>query len=422
MDSILNMTIKELGLGLTSIFNGEKWGVIDCTKRLIIPYKYDTIELRQYDDLCFHLLCGYDGIIYTGNNRNIVDEEVTIFTGVYDLYDIKGTFLLGGFSDYEYNKTSKTFQFLLGREWTLYPKKSTWEYNRFSCFIRGKWLLLSLDFCVPFNYRQQYVNTKIGYPFTTSHSLLGGQFKYKDKKLLGQFKGYDSPISFPEDILFDKVETINTNTIIGYSSYGKRCIINIEAHKKSALYSNSDVIDEHYSFIYQNGLGLLRDGQQILSCNYEYITKPVDGWVFVVKRYPYIPDSSVWGKYFVLLWDLKKYKYDFQIYKTLVAIDVIEKDKFKELLYKGAFKLIKVGDDVNNLNSYTLKSSDLSLFKDSFVDLIQKPRSVNEELEYNYWQSAELMKEEPKPNEDIYDHYSLMDALDGDPSAYWNIE
>ena len=43
----------------------------------------------------------------------------------------------------------------------------------------------------------------------------------------------------------------------------------------------------------------------------------------------------------------------------------------------------------------------------------------------NYWLSSDSVKHEMENRNKypvIHETYSIMDALDGDPSAYWNIE
>ena len=411
-------------------YNGKKWGVIDSMGNTVVPFIYDEIKIRENASGMILIMCGYDGEFYKGYTGRSNHKEETIYTGKYDLYDSKGEFLLGGFCDYEFDLQTMTFLFLFGRKWMLYPKHSDhpWEVNRFSLGNPGKWIMLNMDFNIPFDYNLQYVDPITHYYFTSKDSFKGGRFLYEKNKLMGYFKRYTSPICFPADILFDKITNVNSTTILGinhpFCANEKRRVVHIGSHIKSDCYYWTETIDEQYTFVYRYGLGLLENGKEVLSCDYAFITKPVDGWTFVVKSYPYIPDKRVHGKYFVLLWDLKQYKYDFQIYKAIVAIEVIDKKDIEGLLYEGALKLYKVGEDETSLSSYTVQNKNIHRFNDSFVKMIHAPVNVYEPS-HTYWQSSEgmkLKKEGPIKSHYEDDHYGLMDALDGNPDAYWNID
>jgi len=415
--------------GIASVFNGHKWGCLNKDGVYLIPCLYDLVSFHKYDDNKNLILCASGGDFFTGIQGG---KERTIYTGSYDLYDTKGNFLLGGFNDYEYHYETSTYRFLYGRKWKLFPKKSNYllESNRFHIGKRGKWIILNQDLIFPFDCHLQYVDRITGYWFTSKHSLEGGRLYLKDDVLYGEFKGYSVPIKFPNDVLFDKISIINTTTFLGINhpncANEEQSVIYMNKMTKSSYYEWTETIDEHYTFVYRGKLGLLKDGKEVLPCEFEYITKPINNWVFIVKKYPYIPDERTWGKCYVLLYQIKDSFYsDYQFRTSVIAIKMIDKEYLEQLLYQGAFKLQKVGADSTNIKSYALIENNSDFFEKGLLDQLHKPLKKEDEYYYNYWQSCDLMKlmrERKKKNYDEQDNYGLMDALDGDPEAYWNID
>lgn len=191
-------------------------------------------------------------------------------------------------------------------------------------------------------------------------------------------------------------------------------------------------IDEHYSFVYQNhgfGLGLLKDGREVIPCVYDYITRPLDGWCFAIRKYPFVPGLKEWDNYYVILCDVERYSYNWIEPKNiLVAIDSFHKDNLEIVLSYGGLRLFKTGKDRNNLKSYTIRTNYSSLFLPSFLDLIDVPIFVNNYKPTTYWLSVEDAYEETHKKglyslEDTSsDDYDLInDGLDGEASAYWGL-
>lgn len=405
------------------------WGCVDIIGNTLIPCKYDIVSIRNYGDDIIHIICGYNGEFFTGEHG---EKEKTIYTGIYDLYDIHGNLLIGGFCDYEYDKITTSYSFLFGKQWKLYPKKtnSPWSYNHYECAKHGKWIVLSADFIISFNYSLQYIDRLTKSWFTSKCSLKGGVLHYKNNVLYGEFKGYTSPVPFPSEVLFDRVWIANANTIVGVNhpncANEEKYIICISNHIKSKNYSWTETIDEHYSFVYQNRLGLVKDGKEVLPCDFTYISKPINGWVFLVKKYPFIPDSSTWGKYFVLLYKVKDHYYsDAEFRNSVVAIRVIEENRVKQLFNEGVFELHQIGDNNDDLKSYAVSKKSSQHFTTSFLEALGTPVEKDETSLFNQWCSAEVVEKEikrPAKDYDSHDYYGLKDALDGEIDAYWNID
>ena len=120
--------VETLESGFSKVSDGTKWGCIDESARIIIPIRYDTIEFRQYD--CGpQIVCGRSGVLLTGTRELGFYEKNTIYTGVYDLFDMDGTLLLGGFDDYLFDSISRLYHFFFGRSWTIIAN-STGKCNR----------------------------------------------------------------------------------------------------------------------------------------------------------------------------------------------------------------------------------------------------------------------------------------------------
>ena len=416
------------------IFNGvflkrenNLWGCVDNTGSTLIPSKYDIVSTRNYGDDIIHILCGHDGYFFKGKHG---EKENTIYTGIYDLYDPYGNLLIGGLSDYEYDKGTSTYKLLFGKEWKLYPKgNNSWDYDHYKCTKRGKWMILGNDFTIPFNYSLQYIDNLTGHWFSSKNSLKGGIFQYKDNQLVGEFHGYKSLIPFPKDILFDKMSIINASTICGINNPGcaneERCIIFINKHTKSKFYTWTDTIDEHYTFVYRGRLGLLKDGKEVLPCEFDFMTKPFNDWIFIVKRYPFIPDASTWGKYYVLLYKIKDHYYsDAELRSSIPAINIVDGDTVEQLFHNDAFELHLVGEDPNDLKSYAISKKFSNYFVSTFADLLSKPIE-KDTPSYSMWRSADMVEKEKRGKNNDYDdhdYYGLMDALDGEIEAYWNID
>ena len=415
--------------GFARVFDGQKWGCLDKNGEFIIPCLYDIITMHIHKDSKSHILCAHEGMSFSGWHGS---KEETIYTGIYDLYDNYGDFLIGGFNDYEYDEDYSIYKFLFGRQFKLIPKApdKPWSKNRFHLSNRGKWIVLGEDFVVPFDFRLQYIDVFTCDRFTSKHSLKGGLFYLKDNILYGEFKRYAVPIAFPIDVLFDKISVVNKTTILGINhpscANEERSVIYLNSHIKTNYYKWTNTIDEHYTFVYQGRLGLLKDGKEVLPCEFEYVTKPINDWSFVVKKYPYIPDKCTWDKYYVLLHQIKDcYHSDFQFRNSLVAIRIIDKEIIEELLCQGAFLLSKVGEDRNSLKSYALMDGYQKWFEKNFIQQLHEPQDKKQQYYYNYWMSSELMeimKKGLNNNFGNHDNYGLMDALDGNPDAYWNID
>jgi hypothetical protein len=432
--------------GIANVSDGSKWGCIDCFGNIFIPIKYDSISIEEYEYACFYLRCGYNGELFSGVKEFISCKEETIYTGVYDLYNINGEFLIGGFDECKYDSESQTFQFLFGREWILYysENKFSFDKNKYRINDRNtKWLVLTKDFLFPFNFHYQTANLhqieknspkgkRLSYKRihlqTLGGELLPDSMFTSEEWVNTQYSKNALYIDLPGEVLFDSVSTINRTTLL-CSKDSQYCLIRLDSRSKTDYYKYIKPIDNVYAFVYDGLIGLLKGNQLILSCQYSYLTNPVNDCVFAIRQYPYVPDSNLWNKYYVLFLNLKKRNnliYDFELKKETVAISEIDRDNVESYLSKGIFR-IYLAKNNTGLNDITIRKGFFHYFTEQFKQIVNRPGHTltdEEKRRRHYWISHKEMKRlrEGPPKEYYFEHYSIWDALDGDPGAYWNID
>ena len=95
------------------------------------------------------------------------------------------------------------------------------------------------------------------------------------------------------------------------------------------------------------------------------------------------------------------------------------------MLYDGGFFLYKIKDEDNSISSFTISNIYKNFFNETFLHLLN-PAFYEGNNEYtNYWLSSNIVKyeiENKYKQPEIQEKYSIMDALDSDPSAIWNID
>ena len=150
---------------------------------------------------------------------------------------------------------------------------------------------------------------------------------------------------------------------------------------------------------------------------YILITRPVNGFCFVVTE----DENSICDVYLTNIRDAH--------HNLTKAISSIERRDLFDAITKG--KLLPTLDDGCETIK-DIKVFDKTIFDESFaseisimsLDRIQgKVQSYwysvyrVESKEESYYQSSDYIEDEPYTWED-----SMMDALDGEPDAYWNID
>lgn len=217
-------------------------------------------------------------------------------------------------------------------------------------------------------------------------------------------------------------------------------LLYIKERSLSKFYSNIKIIDEEYAFVSMNySIGLIRLGKETIPCEFSYITKPVNGWSFLFKKYPYFPNSNKDGKMYCRIAKVSKVIHSYDIRECLLVEEDIDSNNLEYFLYKGFYKLQHLNKSKeDDLKSVYVESD--KHFPKAFYSLLGKPNKGctenEEELSFEqktahgksklYWCSGSDLKKEVESRKKTYicdnEHYGLMDALDGNPDAYWNID
>ncbi len=426
------------------------WGCIDNNGKNIIPCKYDIITLCDIADEK-QILCGRDGKQYTGYiSKGISSSEVkTVYTGVYDLYSHKGRLRIGGFIDFNYNKDFKAYLFKFGRNYEYQKGNGTVSSPYRFKLPYGGWILLSSWFCFVESYSYTFQKSMPSDVWITENdkSIEGCILQYHNGFLQTQFrrdgKSFE-PIVISNKVLFDDIKFVNPTTILrkrGKARASSYSIISVRDDKYSRFshpvfngntiiswnYEWVKILDEHYTFVYNaDKIGLLKDGRVAIPCEYSFITKPINGRCFAAIKYPFIPNKETWQKYFVILCDVNQHRYDFiKREDIIIAIDIISKEFLVKMFYEGDFLLYKTKNGICDTPSFIISNRYKHFFNTAFLQLMNPIFYDDNSRFTNYWLSSESVSSELEnkyEQPEFHETYSIMDALDGDLEAYWNID
>lgn len=114
----------------------------------------------------------------------------------------------------------------------------------------------------------------------------------------------------------------------------------------------------------------------------------------------------------------------------MLVAENVEKKIVEADLHKGYYRLLPSKNDIveeHDLKEVSLTEKATYLFYDDFLKQLDNPlKKVITSFEDKYWYTdIELRKKKDssKMSRDLSPNdYSLMDALDGEPDAYWNID
>ena len=443
---------KELYPGVYLIEDNNLWGCIDDIGNIIIPIKYDIISVVDCTDEK-QIVCGRDGKTYTGyihkGSFDVENDIKTVYTGSYDLYSLKGRLKIGGFIDFKYNKDFKAYLFKFGHNYEYRDGDGTISSPYRFRLPYGEWILLSSWFCFVESYSYTYQKSLPANFWITENnkSIEGSVLQYHNGYLQGTCRRSNKPIEpivISNEVLFDDIKYANSTTILckrGKARASSYCIIHISEDKYSRFshpvfngntiispnYKWVKIIDEHYTFVYDNNkIGLLKDGRTAIPCDYSFITIPIDGWCFAAIKYPFIPNKETWNNYFVILCNVQKHRYDFiERDDIIIAIDNINVNVLKNMFYEGGFLLYKIKNEDCNISSFTISNRYKNYFNPSFLHSLNQSFYEGKNEYTHYWLSSDSVKTEIEnmyKQPEIHDKYSIMDALDGNPDAYWNID
>ena len=198
----------------------------------------------------------------------------------------------------------------------------------------------------------------------------------------------DGNIQFNRKCGYVLIRTCKTNAYIYY----------INTKKETIRYSQIEIINSNSIMVYQDHL------VGILSINEK------------------VEDSDVW------LVPCVYSRMSFPLNNLILAIKHHENNNYLEVIDLLDNYNVKFSIEIYETNSYNLNRLSVSLFRDAPKELMD--RLSKDGFIYSFcWFPVEEYYPEDEPSynyDDPYESYStydsLMDALDGEPDAYWNIK
>ncbi len=396
------------------------WGVVNNSNELLVKVKYDCIKIIDG-----YFLCGRNGKFLYEENGDCSHDYADEYDGEYDVIDFKGNFIFGGCSGFHFDDELELYFLKFGGQW---KKECTYEddWNNIRCYswvyyeANSRWLILDKDL-------NSIIPMKDGSTYKFSSGFLGKITKKKNEK--GQIIHYwNMPLE-----LFSIDYPEITDGIMFFGEEGKRRAIRLRDKSISGEYNALKYIDDsiyYYQYKVENDLYVSigyyfpKDKQKntgIISQEHNYIliTKPVNGFCFAVTQ----DENSVCDVYLINIEETQM--------NPIKAISKIKRNDLFDAISKG--KLLFTFDDkcesIRGINVV-----DKSIFDDSFASAISEKEISHDGIQSkgpSYWystydvkskeessyHSSEYIEDEPYSWED-----SMMDALDGEPDAYWNID
>lgn len=394
------------------------WGVVSNSNKLLVKAKYDCIKIVDG-----HFLCGRDGSYLYEESGDGRHEYASEYDGEYDVIDFNGNFIIGGCSEFHYNDELELYFLKFGGQW---KNECTYEddWNNIRCYswvyheANQRWLILDKEL-------NSIIPKKDGSSYKFPACFLGKITTKKNEK--GQITHYwNMPLEL-FSIEYPKIK----GGIMFYGEDGKRRAIRLRDKFISGEFYALEYIDDYiYYYQYNDGndffVGIgeyvspsneINTGLVSQEHKYILITRPVNGFCFVVTE----DENSICDVYLTNIRDAH--------HNLTKAISSIERRDLFDAITKG--KLLPTLDDGCETIK-DIKVFDKTIFDESFaseisimsLDRIQgKVQSYwysvyrVESKEESYYQSSDYIEDEPYTWED-----SMMDALDGEPDAYWNID
>lgn len=116
-----------------------KWGCVNTSGKVIIDAEYDCFKLIDR-----YILGGRDGTML-GEGQYGYSYYESEYSGVYDLFDIEGNFLIGGFREFKLLSSHNLFLFKFGGFW----EEDCGDHDYYSYhFVKSnsRWLAVDKDF------------------------------------------------------------------------------------------------------------------------------------------------------------------------------------------------------------------------------------------------------------------------------------
>ena len=386
--------------------NGALWGVVTCNGKRVIDAKYLNFKIQSG-----FIVAGRDGHYFPDDDNDDYNWYGSNFSGVYDLYNKEGELLIGGFREFEYDERNGVFIFFFGGEWKEYSAFDD-DWNNIHItgyrFERGidLWLILDKNL-------KTILRDKDGKPKQFEKGFLG---KINIKQENGSIKHvYNMPI----ELMAKGFSHVAINSIIindSNSEYHKSQAVDIATGKKTKLYSKIEQVTENlFYFADGNYVGITNINSDVLIGDCLLITYPVNNYILIGKK-------GTEGNYSVLLYNLDNLKQP-----VAVAIQNISED---DLVHHAEGHWLKMVVDTSLSGLKALIVPNSRFLENKFIDLVTTKEGTDYKFgshDNSYFFSNDWRFNHDEENygdggNDWNDNGSLMDALDGEPDAYWNID
>lgn len=260
-----------------NFFSGDiskaKWGCYNINGKLILPVKYDCIKTI---DKYLYGGWGGDFLIY---GQDLVSAYFKEYSGVYDLYDNTGRFLIGGFHLFRVDKNVLFFHF--GGLWREFEEEYNFQDYEYQTWM-GKWVATDIELNSIIRLNGEVYNiaknqTRIipkyinYYDEYTKRNRIKSEIPIPDEILFSLTDGNTEPLLTKENLLFigdtssKRIVFVNEKIITDYFD-------EIEVIYDSIIYVRKD-----------NNCGIINSSGFILNLDNYLITYPQSGYVITVK-------------------------------------------------------------------------------------------------------------------------------------------
>lgn len=352
---------------------------------------------------------------------------------------------------------------------------NTTEYHIYECDIydiHGNLLIRNIDEIYSINQCGAILHNN-KYDFNLLLTVIGDEayLQIPERADLGRYERGDSMEAYKEYAFPYKITDFQKDVVIfDYKNVFSRALF-LRCGEQSRCYGCFAIIDSETAFC-SNGLhlGLVSSKGYNVDCKYIAISKPLNGFVYAITeygdRYLYgellkwklsngqvIPDKSIelfnMLSNYRMLPENKNYFY-FNVLKGAIYGDTryigidcdfsktvkVHNDSFRELdhnWYQEKKIAIFSGNNPYFQILYNENDFGKAIFKDENADtnIVSGATVFTKDDMYEYRECLGKCKDEYGDDyvSDSYDNYtgpscddSYMDALDGEPDAYWNID
>ena len=396
----------------SNFFSGHlssaKWGCFDLTGKLIIPVLYDCIINE-----CDYLYAGWGGEYILS-----AKTHYSAYSGVYDLFNKDGKFLIGGFD--LFNVDSDILFFHFGGSWEKIHDKYSENIYSFK-HETGKWAVTDskLDSLIR-------VNDEIYNISMNGKRVLSKQVKVekpkeqtKDDTKIIEYS-FETDISLSKEILFYMPVNVlepqlsNKNVIIiGREGFYKA--IFIKENITTDYFDEISAINETTIFIKKEvKCGIMVLDNMIISPKYDFLIKPICGYIIAVQKV-----------------ENELYKWELINLNCIKNEPIAVYNKISKSESVNSFLCLTLSIDRRNQKMH-VPGNDLRLkrFEDDALNQVFKKliypiaASTNKRLKIEWFPHIDIADEEYESRSDYYDSetpnyaedtwYAMTDGMEGD--------